>query len=538
VIGLRRSFRCALAVLPAALLVFAASAVADPAVIFNDISASAGIELTGVLTESVCWGDYDNDGDPDLYLTNQNAANNLFRNDRGGSFTDVTTEAGVGNALWGVGCAFGDLDNDGDLDLYVVNFSLGPTGPDVLYRNDGPVGPGGAYEFTDVTVSAQIAVERSSRGMAFIDYDRDGLLDIYVNAIGDDILYRNLGNLQFQDVAAAVGVVNNGGQGVGVTPTDVDNNGWVDLFTGNRSNDINRLYMNNNGVFTDVAAGAGITKVGLGMGVLSLDYDNDLDFDLYWTTWPSQVNALYDNQSGDATSFADVAVASGTDDPAGWGISCNPGDVDNDGWEDFFVTNGFDATTTANVLFRNEQNGTFSDVTAALGGGLFDGRGVAFADFDLDGDLDLCVTADSGEPNKLWENVTNNGNHWVTFDLTGTSSNRTAFGARIEVTTDLATVVKEVSGGAGRGSFNDPPVEFGLGNATTIQQVRIRWPNGLQTTHSNLAMDQIHTITEPAQAVPATSAWGLACLALSLLAIATLLMRQRRAERSHRWNVV
>ena len=506
----------------------AASAVAGAAVTFNDISASAGIELTGVLTESVCWGDYDDDGDPDLYLTNQNVANNLFRNDGGGSFTDVTTEAGVGNALWGVGCAFGDLDNDGDLDLYVVNFSLGPMGPDVLYRNDGPVGPGGVYEFTDVTVSAQVTIERSSRGMAFIDYDRDGLLDIYVNAIGDDILYRNLGSLQFQDVAASVGVVNNSGQGVGVTPTDVDNNGWVDLFTGNRSSEINRLYMNNNGVFTDVSAGAGITKVGLGMGVLSLDYDNDLDFDLYWTTWPTEVNALYDNQNGDATSFADVAVASGTDDPTGWGISCNPGDVDNDGWEDFFVTNGFDATTAANVLFRNEQNGTFSDVTAALGGGLFDGRGVAFADFDLDGDLDLCVTADSGEPNKLWENITNNGNHWVTFDLTGTVSNRTAFGARIEVTTDLATVVKEVSGGAGRGSFNDPPVEFGLGNATTMQQVRIRWPSGLETTHSNLAIDQIHTITEPIQAVPATSAWGLACLALSLLAIATLLMHQGR----------
>lgn len=341
---LHRRSGCALS---AVVMVFAASAEAGLVVTFNDISASAGIELTGVLTESVCWGDYDNDGDPDLYLTNQSVANNLFRNDGGGSFTDVTTEAGVGNALWGVGCAFGDLDNDGDLDLYVVNFS---SGSDVLYRNEGPVGLGGAYEFTDITVSAQTTLDRSSRGMAFVDFDRDGLLDIYVNAIGDDILYRNLGGLQFQDVAASVGITDNDGQGVGVTPTDVDNNGWVDLFTGNRTNQINRLYLNNNGAYTDVAVAVGIAKVGLGMGVLSLDYDNDLDFDLYWTTWPVQVNALYDNLTGDATSFADVAVSSGTGDAGGWGISCNPGDVDNDGWEDFFVTKGFDATTTASTL--------------------------------------------------------------------------------------------------------------------------------------------------------------------------------------------
>ncbi len=520
-----RSSCYALAGSSASVIVLAASALAGPPVVFNDVSASAGIEQTDLLSESVCWGDYDADGDPDLYFTNEGVANSLFRNDGGGSFTDVTREAGVGNALWGVGCAFGDLDNDGDLDLYVVNFGQGP---DVLYRNDGPVGPDGAYEFTDVTVSAQTTIERSSRGMAFVDYDRDGRLDIYVNAIGADILYRNLGDLQFQDVAASVGIVGNGGQGVGVTPTDVDNNGWVDLFTGNRSNNINRLYMNHNGVFTDVAESVGITKVGLGMGVLSLDYDNDLDFDLYWTAWPSTANALYENRNGDASSFLDVAVASGTDDQTGWGISCNPGDIDNDGWEDFFVTNGFDASSTSNVLFRNEQDGTFANVTEAIGGGLFDGRGVAFADFDLDGDLDLCVTADRGEPNKLWENVTNNGNHWVTFNLIGTVGNRTAFGARIEVTTDRATVVKEVSGGAGRGSSNDPPVEFGLGDATTIEQVRIRWPSGTVTIRNNLAMDRIHTITETGVGVPAVSASRLIVLVLGLVVATRMLIRRRR----------
>ncbi len=526
----RTHLHAALTLLTVSLLAFTAPAVAGPTVVFNDISASAGIELTGVLTESLCWGDYDNDGDPDLYLTNQNVANNLFRNDGGGSFTDVTTEAGVGSTLWGVGCAFGDLDNDGDLDLYLVNFG---SGADALYRNDGPTGPGGAYQFTDVAASAQTTLDRSSRGMAFVDYDRDGLLDIYVNSIGNDILYHNLGNLIFQDVASSVGVINNGGQGVGVVPTDVNNDGWVDLFTGNRSNDINRLYINNNGVYTDVATTVGITKVGLGMGVLSLDFDNDLDFDLYWTTWPAQTNALYENTLGDATTFTDINVSSNTTDAGGWGISCNPGDVDNDGWEDMFITNGFDPSSTANVLFRNNQNNTFADVTAALGGALFDGRGAAFADFDLDGDMDLCVTADAGQPNKLWENVTNNGNHWVTLKLVGDSSNRSAFGARVEVTTNLTTIVKEVSGGAGRGSTNDPPLEFGLGAATTIQQVSIRWPNGNTTTHNNLAIDQFHTLNEAqGPAVPAVSTWGMIVLMLALLLVATLIMRRPDAFRN------
>ncbi|MCH8149449.1 MAG: CRTAC1 family protein [Planctomycetes bacterium] len=498
---------------------------AGPVVVFEDITDTAGIALTDVLTESVCWGDYDNDGDPDLYLTNQNVANSLFKNEGGGVFTDVTSEAGVGNALWGVGCAFGDLDNDGDLDLYVVNFGMGT---DVLYENDGDVGPGGAYVFTDITLSAETTIETSTRGVAFLDFDGDGLLDIYVNASGEDILYRNLGNLRFRDDAAVVGVVGNIGNGVGVVATDLDNDGWIDIFTGNRSFELNRLYMNDGGTFTDVTVAVGIDRIGFGMGVLSLDYDNDLDFDLYWTSWPNEPNALYENVNGDATSFPNVAAASQTLDPLGWGISCNVGDVDNDGWEDFFVTNGFDPNSSANVLFRNNQDGTFADVTAALGGAAFDGRGVAFADIDGDGDLDLCVTADAGEPNKLWENVTNNGHHWVTFDLEGTISNRSAIGARIEVTTDLMTVVKEVSSGAGRGSFNDLPLEFGLGDATTIEQVVIRWPSRIVTTLDDVVMDQVRTVVEQSPIIPATSLWGLVALALAVLASSTIILRRQR----------
>ncbi len=468
---------------------------AGAGLVFTDVTAAAGVALPGTLNESVAWGDFDGDGDQDLYLTN-NGPNKLFRNDGGGNFTEVAAAAGVAHSGFSVGAAFGDLDNDGDLDLYVVSFG---TGPDILYRNEGPIGVGGLHVFSDMTAVAGTTNESSSRGVALIDYDHDRLLDIYVNAIGPDILYHNLGGFQFTDVAATLGV-DTPGQGVGVVATDVDGNGWVDLFTGNRSFDLNRLYLNDGGVFTDTTVAAGITDVGLGMGVLSLDYDNDLDFDLYWTVWPGeggtpQPNAFYENL-GLGTGFQEVAAATLTTDASGWGISCNAGDVDNDGWEDFFVTNGFSATSSANVLFRNNADGTFSDATAELGGADFDGRGVAFADFDNDGDLDLCVTGGPTADTKLWRNDSVNNHHWIVLELQGSASNRSALGARIEVTTDQRTTVKEVSSGAGRGSQNSLPVEFGLGTATAIQDITIHWPSGSVQNLGSVAMDQYLQVVE------------------------------------------
>ncbi|MEN8174761.1 MAG: CRTAC1 family protein [Pseudomonadota bacterium] len=467
-----------------------------PAVItFTDITDQAGIALTGLLVESLAFGDFDDDGDADLYLTG-NGGNRLFRNDGNGEFTDITDAAGVGDSAFGVGAAFADLDNDGDLDLYVVNFQ---GGPDLLYRNEGP---DSGYSFTNVAAAAGITNEASSRGMAFIDFDRDGLLDIYVNAIGNDILYRNEGDLLFTDVAAAAGVQGVSGQGVGVVATDVNNDGWVDLFTGNRSGDPNRLFLNQGGTFADITAAAGITETGLGMGVISFDYDNDGDFDLYWTTWPDNAgprnNAFYENIGGDAIPvFAEIAESTGTADAAGWGISANTGDIDNDGWMDFFVTNGFDDSTSPNVLFRNLGDTTFEDITDTIGGGAFDGRGVAFADIDNDGDLDLAVTADVGEPTRLWRNDSDNRNHWLTVDLRAASANRSAVGARIELTRSGGSrLFQEVSGGAGRGSFNDLRVEFGLGENDDNVDVLIRFPNGHEQKVSNLRVDQFVTIFE------------------------------------------
>ncbi len=512
------SARSGLLVACAAVVLAASAFGARAELVFAEVGAD--IAATEALTESLAWGDYDGDGDPDLHLA-IDGQNRLLRNDGGDRFTDVTEIAEVGDSGWGVGTAFGDLDNDGDVDLYVVNF--GPGESDVLYRNDGPVGPGGETVFTNVTPPAIAAGIRSSRGLALLDFDGDGRLDLYVNAIGPDLLYRNLGDLQFAEVATAVGITGVDGQGVGVVATDIDGDGWIDVFTGNRSGDPNRLFRNVGGQFVDATPGSGIDKTGLGMGVLAFDYDNDLDMDLYWTTWPGATfsptpNALYRNDG--ALQFVDVATASGTADPFGWGISTNAGDVDLDGFLDFYVSNGFDASSGPNVLFRNEGDGTFSDATSAVGGGAFDGRGVAFADYDNDGDLDLAVTADAGEPNQLWRNDTENGHHWLGLRLVGTASNRSAIGARVEVTTPLRTTVQEVSGGAGRGSQNALPLRFGLGAADTVESITVAWPGGAVETLPGLAVDRYHTVVE----VPEPAGVGGALVAM--LTLGRLLRRR------------
>jgi len=458
---------------------------------FTDVMVPAGLDAVDGTIESAGWGDYDNDGDQDVYWTGSTSF--LFRNNGDGTFTDVTDESGAETPGFSVGCAWGDLDNDGDLDLYVVVFD---GDEDALYENNGD------GTFTNISVAAGINELTSSRGVALLDYDQDSLLDIFVNASGPDILYHNLGNMTFENVAPALGV-DAIGEGVGCVASDVDNNGYLDIWSANRSGDPNPLYLNNgDGTFTDVTRSAGIDKVGFGMGVIAFDYDNDLDMDLYWTTWPGNVpedpveNALYQNQ-GDGTLFIDVAGPAGVEDVQGWGISAAPGDVDNDGWEDMFVTNGFSILTTASVLFHNNGDGTFSDATDSIGPALFDWRGCSFADYDMDGDVDLAVTGAAGDASHLFRNDAVNNNHWVTFDLTGSCSNRSAIGARVTVTTDQRTTVKEVYGGVGRGGFNDLPLEFGLGDATQIQDVTIRWPNGLVQELGSVAMDQVVAVTEP-----------------------------------------
>ena len=464
-------------------------------IVFTDVTATAGVEFNADIVESLAWGDYDNDGDEDLFLTT-NGLNRLMRNDGNDVFTDVTIAAGLSDTTHSTGCAFGDLDNDGDLDLFVVTIS--GTNPDLLYEN---LGQASGYVFQSISsANSGISNTSSARGMAFLDCDRDGLLDIYINSNGKDIVYINLGNLQFSDVTTTIGI-DADNTGVGAVPTDINNDGWIDVFTGNRSDDINKLFVNDaTGNYTENTITSGIVETGLGMGVLSLDYDNDMDMDLYWTTWPNatapfQSNAFYQNQ-GDGT-FLDKTVETDTPDTNGWGISCNAGDIDNDRLEDFFISNGFSATSSASILYRNTNGALFEDITlSVLGDITWDARGVAFADYDNDGDLDICLTGGAGVDTKLWRNDSANSNNWVSFKLEGVTCNRSAIGARIEVTADALTTVKEVSGGAGRGSFNSLPVEFGIGSATTITNVKIIWPSGVTENFNTIGINQIHAIKE------------------------------------------
>ena len=464
---------------------------------FTDVTTTAGVAFNTEAVESLAWGDYDNDGDEDLFLS-INGLNKLMRNDGNDVFTDVSIAVGLTEIAFSTGCAFGDLDNDGDLDLFVVSSKSGNE-LDLLYEN---LGAGSNYVFQFVSsINSGITNTNSIRGMAFLDYDRDGLLDIYIPTNSNDIVYKNLGNLQFQEVSSTIGVSSANGTEVGVVPTDINNDGWIDIFTGNRSSDLNKLFLNDGtGNFTDITISAGITEVGLGMGVLSFDYDNDLDMDLYWTSWPGstepfQPNVFYQNQ-GDNT-FLDKTIETTTSDVSGWGISCNAGDIDNDRFEDFFVTNGFNDSSTQSILYKNINGNTFQDITNSVLGDLtWDARGVAFADYDNDGDLDICLTGDTGVDTKLWRNDSSNSNNWISFKLEGVTANRSAIGARIEVTANSITTVKEVSGGAGRGSFNSLPVEFGIGSATSVSNVKIVWPSGVIETYNIVNINQINTIKE------------------------------------------
>lgn len=465
---------------------------------FTDVTAEAGLAGDGRLLQSAAWADFNDDGLVDLYVTGR-GANLLYINNADGTFTESAEVAGVlgpdtqdGD---GIGVAFGDLDNDGDLDLFVSQIN---DGADQLYRNEGPSVDNTSFVFTDIAKQAGTIYPESARGMTMFDYNRDGLLDIYVLATGPNAMFENQGDWQFVNRAAELGI-NPGGANVGAVATDLNLDGWPDLFVANRSNLTTNLYFNRNGTFTNESRDAGIDAFGLGMGVVSFDYDNDLDFDLYWTTWPGDgaepvTNRLYAN---DGTGrFSDVTQASGTADALGWGISANTADIDNDGWMDLFITNGFDESSTPSVLFRNTGDGGFEDTTALLDNMPTDGRGIAFADYDLDGDQDILLTAATEGGLRLWRNDSINNNHWLQLKLRGSSSNHAGVGARVVVTTPLGSTTQELHGSTGRGNQNDSTLHFGLGATTEVQSVTVYWPSGQVQILENPAPDTTHTLHE------------------------------------------
>jgi hypothetical protein len=531
---------------------------APAAVTFRDIASKAGLKdvivsggpkkdyVLEVNGSGACWLDYDNDGWLDLYLVNgttlshlQNKAsrgtiNHLYRNNKNGTFTDVTATTGVAGSGWGFGCVATDYDNDGNTDLLVTNF-----GPNILYKNTGK------NTFEDATAKAGVAGGKWwHAGAAFSDIDLDGDLDLFipgyldfnitnpelkaceyrgikVNACGPlgykgapDALYVNNGNGTFTDATAKAGVADRSLYfGFQAIFEDLDNDGRPDLFVANDSNP-NYFYRNKgDGTFEESGVAAGLAFSGDGkemssMGVAVGDYDRDGRMDLFVTTFADDNYVLFHND-GDGF-FTDVSYPSGVGEPTvpylGWGTFFF--DYDNDGHIDLFCANGHVYPEVDGVLrekyrqpmqvLRNMGKGKFRDASADAGLSALpprSARGAAFADIDNDGDLDAVVSVIDSAP-VLLENSGAPSSNWLELKLTGTKSNRMAVGARVKVTSGSHVQYATVQSGGSYLSSNDPRLHFGLGTATQAS-IEIKWPNGASQTLPNVKANLLIHATEP-----------------------------------------
>ncbi len=451
---------------------------------FTDVTAAAGLVHRG-WGMGVCVADYDNDGFEDVHVTAY-GPNVLFRNDGDGTFTDVTRAAGVGDSRWGMNCAFGDYDRDGDVDLYVANY----------------------LTFAEETTPKPGALPNCRYGNLPVFCGPRGL------AGEGDVLYRNDGNGRFTDVTAAAGIGSQGHYGFGVLFTDLDDDGWPDIFVANDSMP-NQLYRNRrNGTFAEEGLVSGVALSGDGreqasMGVDSGDYNGDGRLDLIVTNFSGDYSTLYEN-GGDGL-FTDVTHKVGMGVASlpylKWGVGLV--DVDNDGHLDLFVANGHvypsadrsgQGTTflQPKQLFRNTGRTRFEDVTGAAGGGLLlekSSRGAAFGDYDNDGDIDVLVVNLNDRPTLL-RNDTSTATHWVTVRLVGTKSNRDGIGARVRIQAGGRTQVSEIRSGGSYLSHNDTRAHFGLGAAARIDRLEIRWPSGVVDTATALAADRFYVADE------------------------------------------
>jgi enediyne biosynthesis protein E4 len=560
------AFRPGVAALLVAVWVIASSA-QSTVVRLVDVAAEAGLDLVNVSGgpskdfivdangNGAAFLDYDSDRDLDVLIVNGSTRDRiasggdpmvaLYRNDGGrrgdgtGGFTNVTSSSGFTRRGWGSGVCVGDVDNDEAPDVYITAF-----GPDALWRNNGN------GTFLDVTRRAGIDDTRWGTSCAFADYDRDGDLDLYVanyvkfddsipargttancrfmatdvfcgprRLTGDaDILYRNNGDGTFTDVTKAAGIIDPGYYGFGVVFTDLNDDGWPDIYVANDSVP-NLLFRNRkDGTFVEegLISGAALSSDGrpqAGMGVDAGDYNGDGLPDLIVTNFSHDYNTLYEN--GPAGVFTDRSYATGIAATAGpylgWGVKL--ADFDNDGRLDVFVSNGHVYPEVdkhglgtryhqQKQLFLNEGK-RFRHVTKEVGGGLAiekSSRGAASGDYDNDGDIDVLVVNMNDTPTLL-RNDTPRTRHWITLRLVGTKSNRDAIGARVtlEAGGRRQTVVVRADGSYL--SSNDVRAHFGLGETTKISRVEIRWPSGLVQNVGALGVDQFYVVREGAEAV-------------------------------------
>ena len=448
--------------------------------VFRNRTAEAGLRKRG-WAFGVCVADYDNDGYSDFYVTAY-GPNLLFRNNGDGTFEERASAAGVADPHWGTNCAFGDYDRDGDVDLYVANY---------------------------------VAFDASSRPR---DCLYMGTLKVFCGPTGltgeADVLYSNNGNGTFSDVTRKAGVKDPNYPGFGVVFSDFDNDGWADIYVANDSVP-NLLFRNNrDGTFEEMGLISGTSlnlfgKAQAGMGVAVGDYDANGLFDIYVTNFSEDTNTLYRNLG--KLIFSDVTAESGASSASrpnvGWGTGF--ADFDNDGWLDLFVANGHvypDADQLKGIsrylqpreLYRNLGNGRFAEISSRVAGDLSTprpSRGVAFGDYDNDGDIDVLVINVNSRPS-LYRNDGGNRKAWIGFRLIGASSNRDAIGARVEIEAGGRTQIGEVRSGGSYLSHNDMRVHFGVGSSQRVDRIRIRWPNGKTETLDGMNAGRYITIRE------------------------------------------
>jgi enediyne biosynthesis protein E4 len=517
------------------------------AIRFEDASAQAGINFThsfgsaklGSLLEGTgagcVWFDYNNDGLPDLYVVNGRPLedamhpyplkdkpvppphNHLYRNDGNGRFTDVTDNSGLNPDMYSIAVAAADYDNDGFVDLLVTAY-----GKSILYHNDGN------GHFTDVTAKSGINVEGWAISSTWLDYDKDGCLDLFIGRYvkfdpkyrafyaADNYpgpldyegetnkLYHNNCNGTFTDVSEKSGIGNFIGRTMGVTAADFDHDGWDDIYVANDRTENFLFHNKHDGTFEEIGNDSGTAYGQNGestssMGPVFADIEGRGMLDL-WVS-DGHYNRMLRNTG--KLAFEDIGASNGVSQAnaqyVSWGTSLY--DFDNDGLLDLLIFHGglIHLIPQEHTLFKGLGSGRFADVSETAGTVINErtvARGACFADYDNDGKVDAFLV-NLGAKAKLVHNVSTNTGHWLAIKLVGTKSNRDAIGAKVEIFAGAKHELQERVAASGYLSQNDSRLHFGLGSATTVDKILVKWPSGREQTLENQPVDRVLTIEEP-----------------------------------------